>query len=68
LVREVHNKYCDIGYDIDLEWYFQIIDLKEVVEYDYPETKKYHAENETGFKTYEEAVEAAIKYCLENLI
>ena len=67
-LREVHKKHCDIGYDIDLEWYFQIIDLKETVEYDYPETKYYHAENETNFKTYEEAVEVALKYVLENLI
>ena len=67
-LREVHNKHCDIGYDIDLEWYFQIIDLKETVEYDYPEPKFFHAKNEIGFKTYEEAVEAALKYALENLI
>ena len=67
-LREVHNKHCDIGYDIDLHWFFQIIDLKETVEYDYPETKYYHTENETGFNSYEEAVEAALKYCLENLI
>ena len=67
-LREVHNKHCDTGYDIDLGWFFQIIDLKETVEYDYPETKYYHTENETGFNTYEEACEAAIKYCLENLI
>ena len=67
-LRKVHNKHCDIGYDIDLKWFFQIIDLKETVEYDYPEPKYYHAKNETGFNTYEEAVEAALKYCLENLI
>lgn len=67
-LREVHNKHCDIGYDIDLKWFFQIIDLKEIVEYDYPEIKYYHAENETDFNTYEEAVEAALKYCLENLL
>lgn len=67
-LREVHNKHCDIGYDIDLNWFFQIIDLKETVEYDYPETKYYHAENETGFNTYEDAVEAALKYVLKNLV
>lgn len=67
-LREVHNKHCDIGYDIDLSWFFQIIDLKETIEHDYPETKYYHAENETGFNTYEEAVESALKYTLENLI
>lgn len=67
-LRETHNKHCDIGYDIDLKWFFQIIDLKETVEYDYPETKYYHTENETGFNTYEDAIEASLKYSLENLI
>lgn len=67
-LREVHNKHCDIGYDIDLKWFFQIIDLKETVEYDYLETKHYHAENETRFNSYEQAAEAALKYSLENLI
>ena len=67
-LREVHHKHCDIGYDIDLKWFFQIIDLKETVEYDYPETKYYHTENETGFDTYEDAVEMALKYVLENLV
>lgn len=68
-LREVHNIHCDVGYDIDLYWFFQIIELKELKEhFDYSELKYYHTENETGFNTYEEAVEAAIKYCLENLI
>lgn len=67
-LREVHNKYCDIGYDIDLEWYFQIVDLKETVDYGCPEAKYYHSENETNFKTHEGAVEAVLKYVLENLI
>ena len=68
-LREVHNKHCDIGYDIDLYWFFQIIELKELIEhFDYSETKYYHAENETGFNAYEDAVEAALKYALEKLI
>jgi hypothetical protein len=68
-LREVHNKHCDVGYDIDLCWFFQIIELKELKEhFDYSELKYYHTENETGFNSYEEAVESAIKYCLENLI
>jgi len=67
-LREVYGKHCYIGYDIDLEWYFQIVDLKETVEYDHHEAKYYHSENETNFKTYEEAVEAALKYSLINLI
>jgi hypothetical protein len=68
-LREVHNKHCDIGYDLDLYWFFQIIELKELKEhFDYSELKYYHAENETGFNTYEKAAEAALKYCIENLI
>lgn len=68
-LREVHNKHCDIGYDLNLYWFFQIIELKELKEhFDYSELKYYHTENETGFNTYEESVEAALKYCLENLI
>ena len=68
-LREVHNKHCDIGYDIDLYWFFQIIELKELKEhFDYSELKYYHTENDTGFNSYEEAVEAALKYTLEKLI
>ena len=67
-LRETYNKHCNIGYDIDLAWYFQIFDTKETVEYDCTETKCYRTENNTGFKTYEEAVKAALKYALENLI
>lgn len=68
-LREVHHKYCDIGYDIDIQWFFHIIELKELKEhFDYSELKYYHAENETGFNSYEEACEAAVKYCLKNLI
>lgn len=68
-LREEHNKYCDIGYDIDLNWFFQIIELKELKEhFDYSELKYYYAENSINFNTYEEAVEAALKYVLENLI
>lgn len=67
-LREVHNKHCDIGYDIDLKWFFQIIDLKETIEDHYTEMKFYHSNNQCNFKSYEEAVEAALKYCLENLV
>lgn len=65
-LREVHNKHCDIGYDVDSNWFFQIIDLKETVECHYTEAKCYHVETE--FNTYEEAVEAACLWALENLI
>ena len=67
-LRQKYQKHCDVSYDYTLNWYFQIIDLRQTVEYDYPEMKIYHAENSTGFNYYEDAMEAAIKYCLENLI
>ena len=68
-LRKVHHKYCDIRYDIDLYWFFHIIELKELKEhFDYSELKYYHTENEIGFNSYEEACEASIKYTLENLI
>ncbi len=65
----VYNKYCDVGYDIDLKWYCQIVDLKETVRIDdYDEMKIYHLPKQCEYESYEEAIEAAIKYCLENLI
>jgi hypothetical protein len=66
-LREVHNKHCDIGYDIDVKWFFQIIDLKETIEDHYTEMKFYHSNNQCNFKSYEQAAEAALKYTLENL-
>lgn len=67
-LREAHNKFCDVSFDYELGWYYQIVDLKEIVEYDYPEMRIYHHNDEYSFSTYEQACEAAIKYCLENLI
>ena len=67
-LREVHHKHCSVSYDYFLKWYFQVIDLVNTVEYDYTEMKIYNCEHQTDFNSYEEAVEAAIKYCLENLI
>jgi len=61
-LREVHKLYCDIRVG-DGDFVIDIISLKdgefgcEVVE---PESCVY--------LTYEQACEAAIKYCLENLI
>lgn len=65
-LREVHKKHIQVGYDIQLFWYYDIIDLKETVSYDYEEMKCWY--NEHNLNNYEEAVEASIKYCLENLI
>lgn len=67
-LREKHNLHCVVDYDFVLGWYCQITSLKETVEYDYEEMKHYHPEKDNGFSSPEEACEAAIKYCLENLI
>lgn len=67
-LREVHNLHCSVDYDFVLGWYCQITSLKETVKYDYEEMKHYHPEKDNGFSSPEEACEAAIKYCLENLI
>lgn len=67
-LREVYNLHCVVDYDFVLGWYCQITSLKETVKYDYEEMKHYHPEKSNGFSSPEEACEAAIKYCLENLI
>ena len=67
-LRKVHNLHCSVDYDYVLGWYCQITSLKETVEYDYEEMKRYHPEKDNGFSSSEEAYEAAIKYCLEKLI
>lgn len=64
-LMEVHNLHCDIGYD-DLDWFWNIISInKSVPVEDRPKLIK---NGPAGYKTYEEACETAIKYCLENLI
>ena len=67
-LREEHHLHCNSDYDIILGWYCQITSLTETVEYDYEEMKHYHPDNDHGFSSPEQACEAAIKYCLENLI
>lgn len=68
-LREVHNKHCHVSLDYVLGWYIQIVDTKETAHiYDDEEMKIYHPEQDYGFNSYEQACEAAIKYCLENLI
>ena len=67
-LRKNHGFHCSSDYDFILGWYCQITSLKETVEYDYEEMKHYHPDNDHGFSSPEEACEAAIKYCLENLI
>lgn len=65
-LREVHNKHIQVGYDIQLSWYYDIIDLKETISYDYEEMKCWY--NNHNLNNYEESVKDAIKYCLTNLI
>jgi len=67
-LRNVHGLHCNSDYDFVLGWYCQITSLNETVEYDYEEMKHYHPDKDSGFSSPEEACEAAIKYCLENLI
>ena len=64
-LREVYDIFIDIGYD-DLDWYWLIESISKDIPYaDRPKLIK----NGTAcHKTYEEAVEAALKYSLENLI
>jgi hypothetical protein len=64
-LRKEHNLHCDIGYD-DLDWFWNIISVSEDIP---PEERpKLIKDGYAANKTYEEACEEAIKYCLENLI
>ena len=67
-LREVHNIHIsiEIGFDIDNHQYYFFVPSvcsfsDKSGEYETPFGEK-------EFNTYEEACEAAIKYCLENLI
>jgi len=64
-LRENYNIYCDIGYD-DCDWFWNIISVdKNVPVEDRPLFIK---NGLAGYKSYEEACEEAIKYCLKELI
>ena len=66
-LREVHDKQCNIELNFYSKWHFLVVDTK-VTEIDhYEQMKSYPTDNSDGFSSYEEAAEAAIKYCL-NLI
>lgn len=66
-LREVHKLSVRPRYDevedekerVFYVWFFDILSMKPY---------KMLAEPEQGYSAYEEACEAAIKYCLENLI
>lgn len=64
-LREIHNVHVDIGYD-DLDWFWNIISISENVPI--ADRPKFLVTGTACHRTYEEAVEAALKYVLENLI
>ena len=64
-LREVHKLHCDIGYD-DLDWFWNIISVSNGIPVE--DRPKLLKNGFAGIATYEQACEAAIKYCLENLI
>ena len=63
-LREVHGIFIAINND-DLDFNWQCYDL---INRGSTLDPKILSESYAGYKTYEEAVEAALKYCLENLI
>ena len=63
-LREVYGLFISIGND-DLDYNWQIIDINNRTENLDP---TYLTSSYAGYKKYEEAIEAAIRYCLENLI
>ena len=67
-LRKWHNLHCDVGYDFRLGWHIQITSLKEVVQDHDTEMKTYLPHKAVNYPSYEDACEAAIKYCLEKLI
>jgi len=59
-LREIHNLFIDVYYDADIKGYMYHIDKL-------PKGATLNV-SDLADETYEEACEAAIKYCLENLI
>ena len=62
-LREVHNIVCNIDIESRNFYYYGIFIIRSSVEAQYQLTSQ-----KPYFETYEEACEAAIKHCLENLI
>ena len=63
-LREVYGLFISIGCD-DLNWNWQIFDIENRDENYDPICK---SDSYGGISTYEQACDAALKYCLENLI
>lgn len=62
-LREVHKLSIEPYYDEVLTW---VVDIKHIGKH--TDTREFETVRENCYKTYEQACEAAIKYCLENLI
>ena len=62
-LREVHNIVCNIDIESRNFYYYSIFIIRSSIGAQYQLTSQ-----KPYFETYEEACEAAIKYCLENLI
>ena len=62
-LREVHNIVCNIDIESRNFYYYSVFIIRSSNEAQYQLTSQ-----KPYFETYEEACEAAIKYCLENLI
>ena len=63
-LREVHKLYVVVRPYVTEDGIFSLFDVKSIKEKDIVVNIK----TRTGFNSYEEACEAAIKYCLNNLI
>lgn len=63
-LREVHKLYVVVRPYVTEEEFFSLFDVKSVKE----KGTVVNLRTKTGFTTYEEACEAAIRYCLEKLI
>ena len=59
-LREVHNLWCEIAWEGKGLWFMEVFSLMDE---EFISDSIVHK-----IKSYEEACEAAIKYCLENLI
>lgn len=67
-LRETHNLYTSVlmGFDVDNPQYYFFV--PSVTKFTSTTGEYITPFDENEFDTYEEACEAAIKYCLENLI
>ena len=62
-LREVHMLSIEPYYDLVLSW---VVDVKHIGKH--TDTKEFEEVRSQSYNSYEQACEAAIKYCLENLI